>query len=78
MEKPQNDREGLKQQLENAERNVTANIERLTKSIENDKGSISEETTQKFAKKVSCVNFYLIIRYYRYYIDVILHRQSLQ
>ena len=58
MEKPQNDREGLKQQLENAERNVTANIERLTKSIKNDKDSSDEETTQKFAKKVSCVNLY--------------------
>ena len=72
MEKPQADREALKQQLDNAERNVTANIERLTKSIEIDKVSIGDQTNQK---KVSCLNLYLI---FRYFIDVILHRTSLQ
>ena len=75
MEKPQDDREALKQQLENAERDVTASIERLTKSIENENGSSGYETNQKFTEKVSCVNLYLI---FRHFIDVILHRSSLQ
>ena len=75
MEKPQYDREALKQQLDNAERNVTANIERLTKSIEIDKVSTGDKTNQKFIKKVSGVNLYLI---FRYFIDVLLHRTSLQ
>ena len=72
MEKPRDDREALKQQLDDAERNVTANIERLTKSIEIDKVSIGDQTNQK---KVSCLNRCLI---FRYFIDVILHRTSLQ
>ena len=75
MEKPQDDREALKQQLDNAERNVTANIERLTKSIEIDKVSIGDKTNQKFTKKVSCVNLCFIFRYFN---DVILPRTSLQ
>ena len=75
METPQDNREVLKQQLKNAERNVTANIERLKKSMESDEDSSGTKITQKLPKKVSCVNLYLIIRYC---IDVTLHRPSLQ
>ena len=82
MEQPQDNREVLKQQLQDAERNVTANIERLTKSIESVKDSIGDKTTQKFTKKVSCVNLYLTIQgqawTIRYFIYVILYRPSLQ
>ena len=74
MEKPQDDRKALKKQLENAERNVNANIERLKKSLEFDEDSNSIKLTQKLSKKVICINFYLIIRYC---IDVILHRPVL-
>ena len=62
MEKPQDNREVLKQQLEDAERNVTANIQRLTK-LESVKVSSGDKTPQMFTKKVSCFNLYLIIRY---------------
>ena len=55
MEKPQDNREALKQQLENAERNVTANIERLKKSMESDEGSNGNKTAQKLPRKVSFV-----------------------
>ena len=75
MQKPQDDKEVLKEQLEDAERNVTANIERLTKSMESVKDSSGDKTRQKFSKNVSCVNLYLIIRYFIY---VILRRPSLQ
>ena len=61
MQKPQDDREVLKQQLDDAERNVIANIEKLTKSMESVKDSSNDKTTQKFSKNVSWVNLYLII-----------------
>ena len=61
MQKPQDDREVLKQQLDDAERNVIANIEKLTKSMESVKDSSNDKTSQKFSKNVSWVNLYLII-----------------
>ena len=61
MQKPQDDREVLKQQLDDAERNVIANIETLTKSMESVKDSSNDKTSQKFSKNVSWVNLYLII-----------------
>ena len=61
MQKPQDDREVLKQQLDDAERNVIANIEKLTKSMESVKDSSNDKTSQKFSKNVSWVNLYSII-----------------
>ena len=74
MEKPQDDRKDLKKQLENAERNVNANIERLKKSLVSDEDSSGDKIIQKLPKKVSCINLYLI---FRCCINVILHRPIL-
>ena len=75
MEKPQDDSKPLKKQLENAETNVTANIERLEKSLESDEDFNCSKTTQMLPVKVSCVNLYLIIRYF---IDFTSHRPGIQ
>ena len=74
MEKPQDDSKPLKTQLENAGKNVSANIERLKKSLEADEDSSGNKITQKLPKKVSCINLYLIIRCC---INVIIHRPIL-